>query len=75
MTRMERTESKMLDYLQSLVDPMKKERLSADYNENELTRETVHIMMSEFGNCADMFAYVTGRRVTVKNWKVTLADE
>lgn len=67
---MERTESKMLDYLQSLLDAMKKERLSADYNENELARETVSIMMSEFGNCADMFASVTGRHVTFKNWQV-----
>lgn len=72
---MERTESKMLDYLQSLLDYMKKERLSADYKESELTREIVAMTMKQFEHCAAMFADVTGRRVTFKNWQVTLADE
>lgn len=72
---MNETEKKMLDYLQSLVDAMKKERLSADYKESEVTRESVAMTMKAFEHCAAMFADVTGRRVTFKNWQVTLADK
>lgn len=67
---MERTESKMLDYMQGLFDYAKKERLSADYKESELTRQSVTLTINELEHCARMFEAVTGRRVRLEKWRV-----
>lgn len=72
---MNETELKMIEHMQSIVDCAKKARLSADYAESYVDRETVRLCLEDFEHCSKMFEAVTGKAVCVKNWKVVMKGE
>ena len=72
---MNETEKKMLEYLQGLIDAHKQYKETYNKEHFEIDYESAKMYLERFFACANMFYCVTGKNVSIRNWKATIIEE